>query len=82
MKKTKKKKVWKQVVHQERQLEQKSEAKNQTVVARTTERMSPSHEICCLVAFDYLLVKTELIILLKSVSLVFNPESGDSCGLN
>lgn len=55
----KRRKVWKQVVHQERQTEQKSEAKKWTVVAKTAERMSPSHEISYLVAFDYLLVKTE-----------------------
>lgn len=53
------KKVWKQVVLQERQTEQKTEAKNPTMVARTTERMSRSTEICCLIVFDYLLVKTE-----------------------
>lgn len=53
------KKVWKQVAHQKSQTEQKSEANNQAMVARTTERISPSHQIFCLVAFDYLLVKTE-----------------------
>lgn len=39
-----KKKVWNKVVHQERQTGQKSEAKNETMVARTTERMSPRHD--------------------------------------
>lgn len=54
-----KKKIWKQVARQERQTKQKSEVKNQTMVARTTDRMSPRHEITCLVALGYLLVKTE-----------------------